>query len=382
MADRFTETSTQGFFSRIGGAFIGLLLGPVFVVGAIVLLSWNEGRAVQASTGLSDAARSVVEAPADAVSPANEGKLIHVTGAATAKSKITDADLNVSFDAEVAVNRVVEMYQWKQKEESTSQNNTGGSQTTTTTYTYSREWSSDPIDSGSFKHPEGHANPAMPFTSHRFVAGDAKLGGFGLDEDTLRSIDAPSSLKPDAPAGWRANGDNLYRGDNPSAPAIGDIRVHYTGLPTGTTVSVLAQQSHDGFASYATANGYMIRLAQAGNASAAGMITAERKAESMWTWILRGAGTLVMFIGFTLFFGPMAILASILPFLGALVRGASAAFALVLTVPLALATIAIAWIAFRPLVGGGLLLVALAAFYGLWRWHEGRTAAHAAAKPA
>ena len=89
-----------------------------------------------------------------------------------------------------------------------------------------------------------------------------------------------------------------------------------------------------------------------------------------------------MFVGFTLFFGPIAALASTLPFLGSLVRGASAAFAFVLTIPLALGTIAIAWIAFRPVIGGTILLPAIAAFYGLWRWHHGRTAANVAAKAA
>jgi hypothetical protein len=382
MADRFVETTNRGLFSRLGGSFIGLLLGPVFVIAAIVLLSWNEGRAVQASVGLADAARSVVEAPADTVSPANEGKLVHVTGAATAQSKIADADLNLDFAGQVAVGRTVEMYQWKEKQESSSQNNTGGSQTTTTTYTYSQVWSADPIDSATFKHPDGHTNPAMPLTSHRFAASDAKLGGFALDDDTLHAIEPSQSLKPDAPAGWKADGDDLYKGNNPSVPVTGDVRVHYAGLPSGTTISVLAQQSHGGFAAYTTANGYTVHLARVGNASATEMVADARKTASLWTWILRGAGTLLMFIGFTLFFGPLATLASILPFLGSLVRGAGAAFAFVLTVPIALVTIAIAWIAFRPLIGGGLLLIAAGALYGLWRWHHGRTAAHVAPKAA
>ena len=379
MADRYVETSTQGFFSRLGGAIVGLLLGPVLVIAAIVLLSWNEGRAVKAATGLTDAAKSVVEAQADAVSPANEGKLVHVTGPAAAQSPVADGDLGISFAGQVAVNRSVEMYQWREKSGSSSQNNVGGSQTTTTTYTYSREWSSEPINSSSFRHPEGHANPSMPFSDARFSASDAKLGAFALDAETLGLIDLNGTVTPSAPAGWKADGGSLYRGDNPASPAIGDIRVHYSGLPSGTTISVLAGQSHGGFAAYTTANGYSVRMARVGNASATDMITEAKKIASMWTWILRGAGTVVMFIGFTLFFGPLATLASILPFLGSLVRGAGAAFAFVLTLPLALATIAISWIAFRPLLGAGLLVVAAGALYGLWHWHRGRTAGHGAA---
>jgi hypothetical protein len=62
----------------------GLVIGPLLIIGAIVLLWWNEGRAVQAIVGLKDAASQVVEAQASGPSPANENKLIHVIGAATA----------------------------------------------------------------------------------------------------------------------------------------------------------------------------------------------------------------------------------------------------------------------------------------------------------
>jgi hypothetical protein len=117
-------------------------------------------------------------------------------------------------------------------------------------------------------------------------------------------------------------------------------------------------------------------MARAGNAAAAQMISDQAKAESMLTWILRGVGALVMFIGFTMFFGPIAILAAVLPFLGALVRGATAAFAFVLTIPVTLITIAVSWLAFRPLIGGGMLIVAAGIGYGLWRWHHARTINH------
>jgi hypothetical protein len=62
MSDHFTETSRQGFGSRLANSFAGLVIGPLLVIGAIVLLWWNEGRAVQAIVGLKDAASQVVEA--------------------------------------------------------------------------------------------------------------------------------------------------------------------------------------------------------------------------------------------------------------------------------------------------------------------------------
>jgi hypothetical protein len=147
-------------------------------------------------------------------------------------------------------------------------------------------------------------------------------------------------------------------------------------------VSVLAGQSHDGFAPYTTSNGYQIHLARAGNAPASQMIADQQSAEATMTWILRAVGFFVVFVGFAMFFGPIATLASVLPFLGTLVRGATTFFAFVLAVPVTLVTIALAWLAFRPLIGGGMLILAAAALYGLWRWHHSRSAGHVAAAAA
>jgi hypothetical protein len=47
----FTETSSQGFGSRLGSSLTGLLIGPLLVIGAIVLLWWNEGRAWHVAQG-------------------------------------------------------------------------------------------------------------------------------------------------------------------------------------------------------------------------------------------------------------------------------------------------------------------------------------------
>ena len=370
MANSFTETTSQGFLSRIANSFLGLLLGPVFVIAAIVLLWWNEGRAVEAIVGLSNAASATIEAT-NTPSAGNEGKLVHVVGPATAQEPVVDNDLALSIPGQVAVARTVEMYQWKEHEESHTQQNTGGSETTTKTYTYAQAWSDEPIDSSGFRHPDGHQNPSMPFQSKRYAASDAKLGGWTLDANTLGRIDPVQPLTVGVPDQWTRSGNYIVKG-NVSTPKTGDLRVSYAGLETGGTLSVLAQQSHGGFASYATPNGYQVFLVALGNQPAAQMIATQRANEATLTWILRGVGGVVMFIGFTMFFGPLSVMASFLPFLGSLVRGAAAALSFVISVPLTLVVIAVAWIAYRPIIGGLLILAAIGAVYGLWRWHAAR----------
>jgi hypothetical protein len=83
-------------------------------------------------------------------------------------------------------------------------------------------------------------------------------------------------------------------------------------------------------------------------------------------------GALLIFIGISAFLGPLATFGAIIPFLGSVMRGAIMGIALVITLPLTLIVIAIAWIAFRPLIGGALLILAIAALYGLARWHRSR----------
>src|ERR1700761_1251487 len=374
----FTETTQRGCGSRIMGSFVGFLLGPVLVAGAIWLLAWNEGRAVQAINGLNDAAQAVVES-SGAPMPGNEGKLVHVVAPATAARPISDGVLGLTFDNDVAVNRIVEMYQWREKKEQTTQDSGGGGQTTVTTYTYEQVWSQEPIDSTGFHHPTGHINAAMPFRTQLFHAGDAKVGSYTLDDATLGLVKFAVPIKPAAPQGWVNHGDELYRSANPVNPAIGDLRVRYMSLPSGATLSVMAAQSHGGLAPYVTANGYTIHFARLGNATAAAMIADKRASERAITWVLRGVGAGLMFGGFSLLLGPLSALASVIPFVGTLVRGAAAGLAFVLTVPLTLVTIALAWLAFRPLLAAALLIFAAIAIYLLWRWHHARTASTAPA---
>ncbi len=381
MTDHFTETSSQGFGSRLGGSFLGLLIGPLLVIAAIVMLWWNEGRAVQAILGLKDAASQVVEAEASAPSPANEGKLIHVTGEAKAQSPIQDADVGLAFAGQVAVARTVEMYQWKETKKEESQDNLGGGTTTKTTYDYTREWSDDAINSSEFKHQENHQNPEMPFRNKRFAATDAQLGGWKLDASTLDRINYATELTPDAPSSWTRSGENYYRGD-PTTPKIGDLRVRYAGLPSGTTISVLAKQSGNCFASFTAKNGYQLELAAVGNLSAAELIEVKRKSEAVLTWILRAVGTIVTILGFALFLSPLSTMASVIPLLGGVVRGAVGLIALAIALPLSILVIAFAWLAYRPILGIGLIVLALAVGYGLWRWRKSRAPALPPAAPA
>ncbi|HUB84673.1 MAG TPA: TMEM43 family protein, partial [Rhizomicrobium sp.] len=268
-----------------------------------------------------------------------------------------------------AVARDASMYQWRENKKDETHDKLGGGQETVTTYTYEKVWSDSAINSSDFRHPEGHENPAMPFASTQFAASDAKLGGFALDADTLKLVDPSDALHPDAPSGWSVSQGAFYKG-NPDAPQVGDMKVTYRGLASGSTISVLAAQSHGGFAPFIAGNGYQLRMAETGNHSRAEMIAQKKSEESVLTWILRFVGFVLIFIGAFMFLSPLSTFASVVPFLGSIVGAAAGLAAFVFAVPVTLIVIAIAWIAFRPLIGIGLLVLAGGSLYLLRRWHH------------
>jgi hypothetical protein len=72
-----------------------------------------------------------------------------------------------------------------------------------------------------------------------------------------------------------------------------------------------------------------------------------------------------MFLGFVLLLRPLSVLADLVPAFGSLVGFATGGFALLLSGATSLALIALAWLAFRPLVGIPLLGIAVACVVGM-----------------
>ena len=83
------------------------------------------------------------------------------------------------------------------------------------------------------------------------------------------------------------------------------------------------------------------------------------------TWLFRGLGLLGMFIGFNMLFGPVKLLSSYVPVIGALVSGATSLVAAAAALVLGPFVIALAWFAYRPLVSLVVLAVGLAIAAGL-----------------
>ena len=133
----FTETSHEGFGSRIGGALKGILLGILLFIGGIAGLFWNEGRAVDALKDVAEARDNLISISADQPETGNDGKLVHLSGNATTEDQVSDAELKYETTA-IRLDRKVEMYQWKENKRSRKQKKTGGGTKTVTEYSYEK----------------------------------------------------------------------------------------------------------------------------------------------------------------------------------------------------------------------------------------------------
>ena len=362
-----TETTTTGWLSRMGSSLMGVLIGIILLPCAIFLLSWNEGRAVTAATGLKRGLSSIVEVSADTVNPQNNSKLVYLNGTVSGATPAVDPWNKLSATGLLRLQRKVEMHQWLERESETTSNNIGGSQTTQKTYTYSLGWTETAVNSAQFKVPAGHQNPAMPLKSQSFDASLVKIGAFTLDKSLVQDLtnfEAVETLTQ-APAGYRVQGNLLYKGVNPDQPVLGDVRVTYSAI-AAQTYSIAAQQNNSTLTTYQDVkNDYKIALIEPGVVSAQKLFADQASTEQMITWACRIGGFLLLLIGFNLIMGPLAMLVAFLPFLESLVGVGTFFVALGLSIPITLVTIAVAWLASRPLVGGGLLIAAAAAVWAI-----------------
>ena len=362
--DKYTVVTRQSWFSRLGDAFKGILAGALLVLGAIILLWWNEGRAVITARGLNEGAGLVVSVSAGQVEAANEGRLVHVSGRAVTSGQLNDPDFPYMAVKGLALRRAVEMYQWQEDKQTRETKKAGGSVETETTYSYRKAWSGSLHNSSGFAKPEGHVNPgAMPYPPLVVKAQDARLGafrlpGFMLDLPLNENLRVPDN----APLGQNRHAvqGGVYLGRNPDAPEVGDVRILFSYAPE-QDVSVVARQQGDSFGPYSVSDGRRtIQMLRPGLYDAEGMFSAARSDNAVLTWLLRLGGGIGLFAGFYLILRPLAVLGDVLPLLGTALGAGIGLAALVLSLICGLVVIALAWIAVRPLLGVALLLCAAA----------------------
>lgn len=363
--DSYTEVTSQSWFGRIGDAIKGVFFGLLFIIGAFFLLSWNEGRSINRYKTLQEGEGAVVPVSLNALDPANESKLVYVSGPTMTTERVADPEFGVSAAA-IKVIRKVKMYQWEESKDSTTQKNLGGGSKTETKYTYQKTWKDELINSRDFRHPEGHENPAeMAFRPRTFSARKVTLGAFTLSQSLIQkmnhyeALDVANGASPSAlPRRAKIYDGGYYIGNDPDHAAIGDLKVSFEIVPP-SDISVISGQVRNTFAPYRTKAGGPLELLETGIIPQEQMFKHAESQNQMLAWILRGVGLFCMWLGIVLILRPISVLADVVPLFGTIAETGAAFIAFAVSVVLSSVTIAVAWFAFRPVLSCSLVAFAV-----------------------
>ena len=393
----YQEVTTTGYGTRVGNSFKAIGSGILLFCIGTALLWWNEGRAVKTEKMLDEAGSAYVEMENPNKKDASlEGELICGTALATTEDSLIDKDFGVGAKA-IALTRRVEYYQWVEHAQEKREDKLGGKEVTTTTYTYTKEWTSRPVESAQFKDP-AYQNKNMVLTTVEEAeqcAENVSWGAYklneslihsirsneGLDlaiaEDLLKQLDksahtayerfygvndsinkamAAAENKKDLEYVHQA-GNILYYGRVPGSPEVGDVRVTFEKV-VPAKVTVMAVVDGDTFKPFKAKNGKRFQTLVMGKKSGDEIIEAQKEANNMFLWILRIVGILMVIGGLKGIFGFLETILKVVPFIAGIFGWGVGIVCTVIGVVWSLIVIAIAWLFYRPLLGISLLVIA------------------------
>ena len=376
----YTETTKTTYGQRVKKSFGGIGSGLLLLVVGTILLWWNEGRAVKTTKMLNEAAGVTVEmTDIGTVDPQFDGKLVHATGMTATIDSLIDPDFGIGVTG-VKLVRKVEYYQWVEKSKSTTKDKVGGSQETTTTYTYEKKWVSSPVNSEEFHDPEyqGANRIKIVVDDLRQTAENVTFGAYRLNKSQIASISGEQpyvfsesdteritnelfkeECQADTTLAVKIQNNVVSFGRKTGTPEVGDVRVTFTKvLPC--EVSLMAQVSGDTFVPFTAKNGKSFDVLQTGVLSADQMYEGQHSANKMWLWILRFLGIFLVIGGLKGIFGFLETLAKVVPFIANIIGAGVGLVCSLVGFAWSFIVIAIAWLAYRPVLGISLIVIAVA----------------------
>jgi hypothetical protein len=295
--------------TKRGGVFAGALFGIVMLLGSVVMLWVNEGRA-----DLSKTAKDALVVTQGAAAPAEaQGQLVGITGLLEVEEPAVDGEFAVRGDY-LKLSRKVEMYAWDESESDDK-------------YSYDTTWTTSPEDSSQFEYRAGHENPRMSYRAADFFAQAGRVGGYTFDPSQSAHLTGETAVGPGddlrLPRSGYLAGETIYIGYSGPYTAtnqtmVGDLRISYTAVEAGRTVSL-----------YGRLQGNQVEPFVQGNARLYG-IWAGSHDEALATmhqeyvtigWIMRIGGFVLMWFGLNLLVSPLTNLLGFVPVLGRLGRG-------------------------------------------------------------
>ncbi|KAM3134333.1 Transmembrane protein 43 [Paramecium bursaria] len=393
--------------SKKGNPLFDFLFGFFLFFAAMPILWYNERRHLINQFRIETAKKDCQEVQCSEIDPRNNGKLIHTSGKSDTNQLITDQEFGVSEAKVMKLSRVVEMFQWI--EHSHTRDNR-------TYYTYSTDWSSTFHDSRHYSE-YGHTNDESKWIvkAQDFINNQVSLGAFNLSESLIKQTNNTTSININAENSRLANQRYQGRGFqniidqgkfiafkqqfNTDTP--GDLRVSFLKVDC-EDVTVVSQQTGNTFQPYVfhdkfekTVNESLEDTDVSG--CCCGLCKAIKKWEApitdidwiferlynkhqsfneklgqsqLQTTLVRFAGWILMALGVVLIFSPITYLVSWIPFLGNFLASITTIIfwivGFAVATPVAILTISVAWLYYRPKIGIMLVALGLLIGFGIW----------------
>eukprot|EP01004_Peranema_trichophorum_P003417 NODE_2406_length_1592_cov_49.918312_g2070_i0.p1 GENE.NODE_2406_length_1592_cov_49.918312_g2070_i0~~NODE_2406_length_1592_cov_49.918312_g2070_i0.p1 ORF type:complete len:466 (-),score=71.80 NODE_2406_length_1592_cov_49.918312_g2070_i0:140-1537(-) len=372
--------SHDSFCERMNRALCGVCCGLILIPVFCGILIWNEGRAVKTDKTLQEGKSSVVNAKCQEFNPNNNDKLVHIACDLSNNTKVWDNDFEIGGPY-CCMQRIAEMYQWRQLSTSTTtKNSVGGGQTTTTCYYHINEWLTSYVNTASFAtsnrcspsncgaQPVSCSNPSFTVTGRTFFANPIMAGEYKVPVDLMQNLPLSNSIT--APS-VKYNGQDIamkftyayLQKQVDNADSIGDIRVSWKYSPA-SSVSILAKQTSDrSFTKWESKYGssYSIYKFSLGIKTSDEMFEELEKQNVVLTWVLRFISFFVIWCGLQMVTGPIALIPELIPCVGGFISNVVGSILCYLNCivasGLALFFIAIGWLAYRPAIGIPIFIV-------------------------
>ena len=331
----------------------GIIAGFVLIIISIILLFYNESRAVDTERVISFAKDSYIEVSSAKIDKNNNDKLVVTSGKIDLlNDSVSDNEFNVNVKSAKLV-RVVEMYQWHEdcKDDSDGQE----------VCTYTKEWSNTIVDDTNFD--SGHVNPdVMSYSSSELYMSNVNLGEYVLDINLLCQLSTVKQYKDLDEKIAKNKGlyivDGMYTTyDKDEEIEIGDLRIKFL-YNDASDISVMGVQKDNRFVEFSP-EGTTYKILELRESIMNGKEFLEdlTKSNSTLTWVLRLVGTVLMIAGIASILKFVSFLASFIPLFGKLVVNGIFIVSVLVGVILSLIIIAISWFAVRPVLS--ILLIAI-----------------------
>lgn len=408
----YTEVKTTNYGGRLKESCSGIMAGIIMFIAGTALIWWNEDRTKKTADMLDEAQEVCVDVESvKTVDPALNGSLIHATANAITPDTIADTQFAEVRSNAIRINREVEYYQYVEESHTETKEKVGGTKEEITTYTYKKQWTSSPVNSGDFHDPayQGKNFVKAQFEDTDVYASTVNFGAYTFTEQMIRSIGgakpmdiaisdatlADLSMQADPSRSstrntneyyntsstnafnnyqgeeGTANVDNnsshpyanmsgqgtIYIGRGAASPEIGDVKVSFTYVPSDVPVSILAKVNGSSFSSWQAKNKKQLLVVTAGSLTSEEMFQSERDTNDLIKWLCRIGGLLLIIMGLRSMFSILGAIFNFVPFLAHIVNAGVGLVCGVLGFAWALLVFAIAWMAARPVLGISTLVV-------------------------